>query len=64
LAGEGVGKDEGLTMAWFVVGDEAVRLSAAACGGGWRFLPPELLLRCDGRRGQCIHSTGRRCGAG
>jgi hypothetical protein len=47
-----------------VLTDRVGRLSAAACGGGRRYLPLELLLRCDGRREQGIHDTGRRCGLG
>jgi hypothetical protein len=64
LAGEGVGKEEGLTMARFVLTDGVGRLSAAACGSGRRYLPLEVLLRCDGRREQGIHDTGRRCRLG
>jgi hypothetical protein len=45
-------------MARFVLTDGVGRLSAAACGGGRRYLPLELLLRCE----QGIHDTGRRCG--
>jgi hypothetical protein len=59
LAGEGVEKDEGLTMARFVAGDGAVRLSAATCGGGRRYPPLELLLRRDGRRGWHTGGTGK-----
>jgi hypothetical protein len=44
LAGEGVGKDEGLTVARFVLTDGVGRCSAAACGGGRRCLQLELLL--------------------
>jgi hypothetical protein len=59
LAEEGVGKDEGLTGARFVLTDGVGRLSAAACGGGRWYLPLELLLRCDGQHEQGIHGTGR-----
>jgi hypothetical protein len=62
LAGEGVGKDEGLSEARFVLTDGAGRLSAAACGGGRRYLPLELLLRCDGRREQASTTRGGSVG--
>jgi hypothetical protein len=42
---EGVGKDEGLTGARFVLTNGVGRRSAAACGGGRRCRPLELRLR-------------------
>jgi hypothetical protein len=45
-----------------VLTDGAGRLSAAACGGGRRYLPLELLLRCDGRREQASTTRGGSVG--
>jgi hypothetical protein len=59
LAGEGVGKEEGLTGARFVAGDWAEKLSAAACGGGRRYPPLELLLLHGGPHGWHTNGTGR-----
>jgi hypothetical protein len=59
LAGEEVGKDEGLTGARFVAGDGAVRPSVREDSGGWRRLPLELLLRRDGRRDWHTSGPGR-----
>jgi hypothetical protein len=58
LAGEGVGKEEGLTGARFVAGDEAGKRPAAARGGGRRCLPLELLLRWRGGAGGGVQRHG------
>jgi hypothetical protein len=57
-AGEGVGKEEGLTGARFVAGDGAGRRPAAAYGGGRRYLPREVLFRWRRGAGGGVHGTG------
>jgi hypothetical protein len=61
-AGEGVGKEEGLTGARFVAGDGAGRCPAAVCGGGRRYPPQDVLFRLRGGAGGGVHGTGRWCG--
>jgi hypothetical protein len=58
-AGKGRGSAQGLTYDRFVLTDGVGKRPAAACDGSRRFLPLELLLRCDGRRGSHTSGTGR-----
>jgi hypothetical protein len=61
-AGKGRGNAQGLTYDRFVLTDGVGRRPAAACGGGRRYPPLELLFRWRGGAGGGVHSTGRWCG--
>jgi DMSO/TMAO reductase YedYZ molybdopterin-dependent catalytic subunit len=61
-AGKGRGSAQGLTYDRFVLMDGVGRRPTVACGGGWRFLPLELLLRWRGGAGVVSNDTRRWCG--
>jgi hypothetical protein len=63
LAGEEVGEDEGITMAWFVASDGAERLSVSRPGGAVARRPLELRSGQRSGTGSATNDTGRWCGA-